>query len=182
MNKDKALVSKEELWHYQCGNCGQWWTIGDPKCSLREAITCPRCEQVLQVEVEFPKEEKLGAEEKERRSLVDDKSPIELDSTTQRICEEQQSTDCGKATLQQKVFWEIATHEPTGKPPERALTTRKININQIESIERVDPSRYVLQMPNQTIILDTKSTIYKSIGVNELLEYLDELTINKVDK
>lgn len=37
-----AKVSIERLWHFQCGNCQGWWTVGDYKPKLM-MTTCPHC-------------------------------------------------------------------------------------------------------------------------------------------
>lgn len=29
MSKGEHSVSKESLHHFNCGDCGKWWTIGD---------------------------------------------------------------------------------------------------------------------------------------------------------
>lgn len=34
----------EVLHHFQCGDCNQWWTIGDYRPSReREQLCCPKC-------------------------------------------------------------------------------------------------------------------------------------------
>lgn len=46
-NKGSHSYSVETLYHYQCGKCRQWWTIGD---SLLPEATCPRCGAELPAE------------------------------------------------------------------------------------------------------------------------------------
>ncbi len=41
-------VSKEILYHFKCGECSKWWTIGDHHFSLDNTenwISCPHCGQ-----------------------------------------------------------------------------------------------------------------------------------------
>ena len=38
-----AAVSIESLWHYRCGACNLWWTIGDPPEAARINVFCPHC-------------------------------------------------------------------------------------------------------------------------------------------
>ena len=51
-----ATVSKEVLWHYQCSECKQWWTIGDPPGVMKKWISCPNpdCRTMLRVSESAP--------------------------------------------------------------------------------------------------------------------------------
>ena len=46
--------STETLWHFNCGHCKKWWSIGDHQISgVRvhgETLTCPHCGTVGQLE------------------------------------------------------------------------------------------------------------------------------------
>jgi DNA-directed RNA polymerase subunit RPC12/RpoP len=42
------IVSQESLFHYQCGHCQQWWTIGD--AFYVDAVHCPRCGHIAHVQ------------------------------------------------------------------------------------------------------------------------------------
>lgn len=42
----KHKYSVERLYHFQCGRCAAWWTIGDwhmVKPMTSDNITCPHC-------------------------------------------------------------------------------------------------------------------------------------------
>ena len=42
------IVSKEILYHFICGKCSKWWTIGDHHFLLEDTdnwISCPHCGQ-----------------------------------------------------------------------------------------------------------------------------------------
>lgn len=53
-----AKVSIEQLWHFQCHFCQQYWTIGDPDEDMRDRAKCPRCGGIQGVEIEYPPKEK----------------------------------------------------------------------------------------------------------------------------
>ena len=37
-------VSKEILYHFQCGKCTKWWTISDHHfLAINNSIVCPHC-------------------------------------------------------------------------------------------------------------------------------------------
>jgi Zn finger protein HypA/HybF involved in hydrogenase expression len=41
-------VSKEILYHFQCGECTKWWTIADHHLLLEDTdnwVSCPHCGQ-----------------------------------------------------------------------------------------------------------------------------------------
>lgn len=33
----------EKLYHFQCGECNKWWSIGDHQLIQSILITCPHC-------------------------------------------------------------------------------------------------------------------------------------------
>jgi DNA-directed RNA polymerase subunit RPC12/RpoP len=36
--------SIETLWHFGCGICGKWWSIGDHQMTKpSDGLTCPHC-------------------------------------------------------------------------------------------------------------------------------------------
>lgn len=42
MSKDiKCFV--ERLYHFDCADCPQWWTIADGKVEIGDTVYCPRC-------------------------------------------------------------------------------------------------------------------------------------------
>jgi hypothetical protein len=43
-------LSKEVLSHFCCGNCKQWWTIGD-WVATSNLMVCPRCGEVGEVAI-----------------------------------------------------------------------------------------------------------------------------------
>ncbi len=36
-------LSKEILYHFNCGDCDKWWTISDHHLLSKNTITCPHC-------------------------------------------------------------------------------------------------------------------------------------------
>jgi len=43
----KHKVSKEILYHFQCGKCNKWWSVSDYhllSLNYDKKITCPHCE------------------------------------------------------------------------------------------------------------------------------------------
>lgn len=47
--------SREILYHFNCDECGRWWSIGDYHVIQAETLTCPHCgcEQGVE-EIEIP--------------------------------------------------------------------------------------------------------------------------------
>lgn len=35
--------SVETLYHFSCGECKKWWSIGDHQMNIGKALTCPHC-------------------------------------------------------------------------------------------------------------------------------------------
>jgi len=40
--KEILEIAKEKLWHFRCGVCGKWWSIGDADPEKKEWF-CPWC-------------------------------------------------------------------------------------------------------------------------------------------
>lgn len=46
----KHTVSLEKLYHFNCGKCKKWWSIGDWLPNSLHVLTCPHCKETLEVE------------------------------------------------------------------------------------------------------------------------------------
>lgn len=44
-------ASIEQLWHFNCTDCKNWWTIGDFKPKADWVLVCPHCGKEDEVEV-----------------------------------------------------------------------------------------------------------------------------------
>jgi DNA-directed RNA polymerase subunit RPC12/RpoP len=44
-----AAYSVENLYHFRCGECDKWWTIGDFSLISKLVIYCPHCGSALKI-------------------------------------------------------------------------------------------------------------------------------------
>ena len=45
-------ISIEQIYHFSCGRCTKWWSIGDYPIERVVSITCPHCKQTYYLNME----------------------------------------------------------------------------------------------------------------------------------